>query len=420
VKTVATDAQVIDPDVEVLLVVHPQNLSDNTLYAIDQFVMRGGRLMVMVDPYSEAQAATPGPQGMPVEDTASQLDKLLNAWGIMVDAKSAVGDLGGAWRVRGNSADRVQAVDYVAWFNIRDTGINQADPANAEISQVTVASAGSIMKKEGAAIELTPLLQSSARSGSVPLDKLRMPDPARILAEFRPEGGPRTIAARARGMLTSAFAGPPEPLAGTPRPENFPAHKAATDAPANLVIVADTDMLADRFWVRVQDFFGQQEATPFADNGAFLGNVIGTLAGGDALIGLRSRGGSIRPFDRVEAMQKDAEARFRQTERTLQQRLEETEKKLRDLRAGGQAATAGGASAAVITPEQRAAIDGLRKDIVATRQQLRIVQLDLRRDIGALQDNLRLFNIVLVPALLTLLAVVWGIARNRRRARARA
>lgn len=418
VKTVPTDAQVIDPEIQVLLVVHPQNLSDNTLYAIDQFVMRGGRLMVMVDPYSEAQAATPGPDGQPPQDVSSQLDKLLNAWGITVDTGRAVGDQAGAWRVRANPNDRVQAVDYVAWFNIRDAGINQSDSADAEIAQVTVASAGSIGKKDGASIELTPLLQSSARSGPVPLDKLRMPDPARILAEFKPEGGAATIAARARGMLRSAFTGPPEPVAGTPRPENFPPYKAATDAPANLVVIADTDIMADRFWVRVQDFFGQQEATPFADNGAFIANVVGTLAGGDALIGLRSRGGSIRPFDVVDAMQKDAEARFRQTERGLQQKLEDTEKKLRELRVGG--GGQGASAQAIITPEQRATIDALRKEIVDTRQKLRSVQLDLRRDIGALQDNLRLFNIVLVPALLTIFAVIWGVVRNRRRARARA
>ena len=416
VKTVAADAQVIDPDIQVLLLVHPQNLSDNTLYAIDQFVMRGGRLMVMVDPYSEAQASTPGPDGQPSTETASQLNKLFEAWGIKVDTSRAIGDLGGAWRVRGGGADRSQPVDYVAWFNMRDAGINQADPANAEIQQVTVASAGTIGKQDGATIEITPLLQSSARSGWVALDKLRQPDPARILADFKPDAGVQTVAARARGMLTSAFTAPPEPVQGAPRPENFPAHKASTDAPANMVIVADTDLLADRYWVRLQEFFGQQEATPFADNGAFLANIVGTLAGGDALIGLRSRGGSLRPFDMVEAMQKDAEARFRQTERGLQQKLEETEKKLRELRVGGQNATA----QAVITPEQRATIDALRKEIVDTRQKLRSVQLDLRRDIGALQGNLRLFNIVLVPALLTIFASVWGIARNRRRARARA
>jgi ABC-type uncharacterized transport system involved in gliding motility auxiliary subunit len=432
VKTVPADAQVIDPDIQVLLLIHPQDLSNNTLYAIDQFVMRGGRLMVMVDPYSEAQASTPGPDGAPPQNTGSQLDKLFDAWGIKVDGTRVVGDPAGAWRVRANPNDRVQAVDYIAWFNMRDAGINQADPANAEIQQISVASAGAITKKDGATIEMTPLLQSSARSGFVALDKLRMPDPARILAEFKPEGGPATIAARARGMLKSAFDAAPPPVEGTPRPENFPAHRAATEAPANLVIVSDTDMLSDRFWVRVQDFFGQQEATPFADNGAFLANVIGTLAGGDALIGLRSRGGSIRPFDMVETMQKDAEARFRQTERALQQKLEDTEKKLRELRQGGAQASgaqasgaqASGAQAttaqAIITPEQRATIDSLRKEMVDTRQKLRSVQLDLRRDIGGLQDMLRLFNIVLVPALLTFLAVIWGIMRNRRRARTRA
>ncbi len=422
VKTVPVDAQVIDADIQVLLVIHPQSLSDNTLYAIDQFVMRGGRLMVMVDPHSEAQAATAGPQGMPSPITGSELDKLLNAWGIQVETTRAVGDLAGAWRVRANPGDRVQAVDYVAWFNLRDTGINQGDPANAEITQVTVASAGAITKKAGATIEIQPLLQSSARSGWLAVEQLRQPDPSRILAEFKPEGGSATIAARARGMLTSAFTAPPAPAEGTPRPENFPAHKAATEAPANLVIVADTDMLMDRFWVRVQEFFGEQQATPFADNGAFLANVIGTLAGGDALIGLRSRGGAIRPFDRVDTMQKDAEARFRQTERALQTKLEDTEKKLRELRVGNPGAAAGSAAPAqaIITPEQRSAIDALRKEIVETRQKLRSVQLDLRRDIATLQNNLRLFNIVLVPALLTLLAGIWGFTRNRKRARARA
>ncbi|MSP04144.1 MAG: ABC transporter [Acetobacteraceae bacterium] len=422
VKTVPEDAQVIDADIQVLLVIHPQDLPDTTLYTIDQFVMRGGRLMVMVDPLSEAQGATPGPGGQPALVTGSQLDKLLDAWGVKVETSRAVGDLGGAWRVRANPNDRIQAVDYVAWFNMRDAGINQADPANAEIQQVTVASAGAISKKDGASIEILPLLQSSSRSGFVALDKLRQPDPARILAEFEPAGGPATIAARARGMLKSAFEAAPPAPEGTQRPENFPAHIPATQAPANLVIVADTDLLADRYWVRVQEFFGEQQATPFADNGAFLANVVGTLAGGDALIGLRARGGSVRPFERVDAMQRDAEARFRQTERTLQQSLEGAEKKLRELRQGS---TAGGAQAsatpqAIITPEQRAAIDALRKEMLVTRQKLRNVQLDLRRDISALQNNLRLFNIVLVPAVLTVLAIIWGITRNRRRARARA
>jgi ABC-type uncharacterized transport system involved in gliding motility auxiliary subunit len=418
VKPVATDAQVIDPDIQVLLVAEAQNLSDATLYAIDQFVMRGGRLMVMVDPWSEAMAATPSPNGMPPTDTSANLKKLFDAWGIQFDPTKVVGDLTGAWRVRANPDERVQSVNYVAWFNIRD-GINHDDPATADLQQVTVASAGAITKAPNASIEFTPLLTSSARSGEIAVDQVKMPDPSKILADFKPEGGPRVIAARIHGTLKSAFSGPPELGKDQKRPDSFPAYKAQTDAPANVVVVADSDILADRFWVRISDFFGQQTAMPFSDNGPFVANLVGTLAGGDALIGLRSRGDTSHPFILVNQMQSEAEAKFRQTEQGLQKHLDDTEKQLRSLRQG----PAGGDQAgteAVITPEQRAAIDAARKDIVDTRQQLRVVQYNLNRDISRLETELRIFNIVLVPALLAIVAIVLSIMRRRRRARARA
>ena len=228
VKTVATDAQVIDPDIQVLLVAEAQNLSDATLYAIDQFVMRGGRLMVMVDPWSEAMASAPSPTGMPPTDTSSNLKKLFDAWGIAFDPTKVVGDLTGAWRVRAGPDERVQAVNYVAWFNIRD-GINHDDPATADLQQVTVASSGALGKAANAAIEFTPLLTSSARSGELAVDQVKMPNPAKVLADFKPEGGPRVIAARIRGMLKSAFTGPPELAKDQKRPENFPEYKAQTD-----------------------------------------------------------------------------------------------------------------------------------------------------------------------------------------------
>ena len=416
VKTVATDAQVIDPDIQVLLVAEAQNLSDPTLYAIDQFVMRGGRLMVMVDPWSEALAATPNPTGMPPTDTHSDLKKLFDAWGIAFDPTKVVGDLTGAWRVR--SEDRVQAVNYVAWFNIRE-GINHDDPATADLDQVTVASSGFLAKAPNATIDFTPLLSSSARSGLLSVDQVKMPEPAKVLADFKPEGGPRVIAARVHGVLKSAFTEPPELAKDQKRPDNFPAFKAQTDGPANLVVVADSDILADRFWVRTADFFGQQTATPFADNGPFVANLIGTLAGGDALIGLRSRGDTNHPFVLVNEMQSEAEARFRQTEQGLQKHLEDVQKQLQTLRQGSGGAADKAPAEAVITPEQRAAIDAARKDIVDTRQQLRAVQLELNHDISRLETWLRVLDIVLVPAVLTVVAISLGLLQRRRRARAR-
>jgi ABC-type uncharacterized transport system involved in gliding motility auxiliary subunit len=416
VRNVPLDVQVIDPAIQVLVLAHAQNLSDNTLYAIDQFVMRGGRLMAIVDPHSEAQAAVPNPQtGMPPSDTGSNLARLFDAWGIAFEDKRVVGDLKGAWRVRGSPGDRNQVVDYVAWFNIRD-GLNTNDPATAELTQVTVASSGALSRKEGATVEFTPLLTSSDLSGWVTLEQVKnMPDPGRILAGFKPEGGPKVIAARVRGELASAFTEAPPPPAEAREKVDLPAHLAKTDGAANMVVVADSDILADRFWVRVQDFFGQQEATPFSDNGPFVANLAGTLAGGDALIGLRSRGASLRPFELVENMQRTAETRFRQTEQELTKHLDETQKKLAELRTGR---GSGGANA-VISEQQRETIDALRRDIGDTRAKLRNVQLELRRDIRTLETELRLFNIVLVPAVLAALAVVLGIARRRRRARAR-
>jgi ABC-type uncharacterized transport system involved in gliding motility auxiliary subunit len=355
---------------------------------------------------------------MPPTDTSSNLKKLFDAWGIVFDATKVVGDLTGAWRVRANADERVQAVNYVAWFNIRD-GINHDDPASADLQQVTVASAGSLGKAPNASIEFTPLLASSARSGEIAVDQVKTPNPSKVLAEFKPEGGPRVIAARVRGVLKSAFTGPPELAKDQKRPENFPEYKAQTDGPANLVVVADSDILADRFWVRVSDFFGQQTAMPFSDNGPFVANLIGTLAGGDALIGLRSRGDTNHPFVLVNQMQSEAEAKFRQSEQALQKHLDDTEKQLRALRQGPGGSEQTSAQA-VITPEQRAAIDAARKDIVDTRQQLRVVQLNLNRDISRLETELRVLNIVLVPALLAIVAIVLGVLRSRRRARARA
>jgi ABC-type uncharacterized transport system involved in gliding motility auxiliary subunit len=316
--------------------------------------------------------------------------------------------------VRANPGDRVQVVEYVAWFNIRD-GISKTDPATADLTQVTVASAGAISKHPGADIEFTPLLSSSDSSALLPVAVVKdNPDPAKILGGFHPEGGPRVIAARVRGVLKSAFTGPPDAAAGQTRPATLPPFRATTEGPANLVVVADSDILADRFWVRVQDFFGQSQATPFSENGPFVANLIGTLAGGDALIGLRSRGDALRPFTLVDDMQHRAEARFRQTQQTLEAHLQDTQKQLTALRQGDAGAQA------TITPEQRAAIDTARQEIVSTRRQLRAVQLDLKRDIDRLETEFRVFDIVLVPALLAVLAIVLGLLRNRRRARARA
>ncbi|MDE2335506.1 MAG: ABC transporter, partial [Rhodospirillales bacterium] len=186
--------------------------------------------------------------------------------------------------------------------------------------------------------------------------------------------------------------------------------------PAQLVVIADSDIMADRFWVQTSNFFGQTQATPFSDNGAFVANLVGTLTGSDALLGLRARGVSVRPFTRIDAMQRLAEARFRRTEQALRAHLAAAQKQLTALRTGRGEAGAG----ALITAQQRQAISGLERDMIATRARLRQVQFDLRRSIQSLEDTIRLIDIAAVPLLLVVLAIALGIARARRRTRARA
>jgi ABC-type uncharacterized transport system involved in gliding motility auxiliary subunit len=415
VRDIPTDAPMIAADVNVLLVAHAQDLSDATLYAIDQFVMRGGRLIALSDPHSESQAARPSPGRPPAANTASSLSRLLDAWGIEAPSDKVVLDPRGAWRVRADPRDRVQAVDYLAWFNVPAASLSRDEVATAELQQVTLAAAGEVRAKPGAGITFIPLVSAGPRTQLVDAARVRQePNPARLLAEFRPDGEQRVLIARVRGELASAFADPPE---GAERPADFPAHLPRSNGAANLIVGNDSDLLEDRFWVRVQDFFGQQATRPISDNGALLINLADTMAGGEALIGLRSRGESLRPFDLVEDIRRNAEAQFRQTERSLQERLEATERRLRELRAGpGQ----GQAAAPIITPEQRAEIDRAREEIRRTRGELRQVQLELRRDIEGLEARLRVMNIVLVPLALTILAIVLGVIRARRRAEARA
>ena len=422
VRDVPLDAQVIAPDVQVLLVAHAQNLADATLYAIDQFVMRGGRLIAMVDPHSESQATRPSPGQPPARDTSSNLDRLLNAWGIEAPSDKVILDQRGAWRVRADPRDRIQAVDYLAWINVPPAGLNRQEVATADLAQVTIASAGELRPRAGAAIEFIPLVTSSERSQMVDSARVRdQPNPARLLADFAPDGQARVVVARVRGVLASAFDAPPPPPEGAEREANLPSHRARTEGPANLIVANDADILEDRFWVRVQDFFGQQVTTPFSDNGAFVLNLADSMAGGEALVGLRSRGESLRPFGMVDDIRRSAEAQFRQTERGLQERLEATERRLRELRQGSSANAPGAApSSAVITAEQRAEIDRARDEIRRTRGELRQVQLELRRDIEGLETLLRVINVTLVPALLTIFAIGLGVVRARRRAEARA
>lgn len=414
VRTIGTATDRIAPDVDVLFVVHPKNLPEKTLYAIDQFMMAGGRAVFFVDPYSEADASIPDPSGMPKLETASALPRLFDAWGIEFSAEQVVGDRRAARRVNAGTGNQVVPVDFVVWLNLQRQNLNQDLPVTGELQQLFLASAGALGLKDGAGLSMVPLITTSAEAQMIAVDSLRpRPDPMRLLRDYQPGGEPKVLAARFQGPLDSAFPeGRPAVEGETEAPKDLPEHRVRSQGEAMFAIVADTDLLDDRFWVRVQDFFGQQVAAPFANNGDFVMNLLESLSGSSALVDLRGRGMIARPFTVMEEMRREADRRFRAQEEALQERLQESLARLEELRSKD--APGGGA---ILTNAQRAEIAKIQEDILDARRELRAVQRSLREDIDALQTRLLFLNIGLVPLLVVLAAILVGLARATRRRR---
>jgi ABC-type uncharacterized transport system involved in gliding motility auxiliary subunit len=430
VKPLAANIDAIPPDIDVLMLVHPQNLSDKTLYAIDQFGLKGGKILAFVDPYSELQASHPNQLHQPGSPTASNLARLFKAWGFEVPANTVAGDRRDAQRVgvpgpRGGS----RPLDYVAWLNLKSGNLNREDMITADLSHINMASSGIIEPVGGAKTHVEPLITTSPDSMKIPAEKLAgIPDVAELLAEFKPDNKRYILAAHVTGMADSAFPdGPPkapepdkakakEGQAEPPKPAEQPSATGEplkqSAQPINVVVVADTDILDDKFWLQKQEFFGQRVLVPTANNGDFVANAIEVLAGGDDLVGLRTRGTSARPFEIVEQIQSEAQARYSAEERTLQAKLKDTQAKLASLTGKDQAD-----APKTLSPEQTKAIEEFRAEMVQTRRQLRDVQAALRSDIGRLKTGLEFLDIALIPIIVAVAAIVLGAIRLRRRHR---
>ena len=422
-RSLVPNAAQIDGDVDVLMIVHPKGLSEAALYAIDQYVLGGGKAVIFVDPHAEADPPTSPMLAMPGE-TSSNLTKLLDAWGVSVSPDKVVGDKDSAIRVSvpARSGGGTEIADYLAWMSFGESNIDDGDIVTADLSRMIFASAGTIRRKSDATVEVTPLVFSSRQAMEIDTDRIRfVPDPIGLWADFKSADEIFVIAARLRGTVPSAFPdGPPsakedEAKAEKPAGDASPgkAHLAESVEPINLILVADTDLLRDQFWVQIRDFFGQQVAVRSSGNADFVINAIENLSGGNALIGLRSRGDSARPFDLVRGLQQDAEARFRKREQELEGKLNETEKKLAELQTGK--AQDGDF---ILSKEQEQAIEDFRAEMVAIRRDLRNVQLALRRDIDRLDAWLKFVNIGLIPLLIAAAAIVLGVLRRRRRRQA--
>lgn len=407
----ASKPEEIDDKLSTLILAHPKDLSPQAQYAIDQYVLKGGRLIVFADPYSETMAAMPNPmtgQPMPGGDQSSLLPELFKAWGIEVQAGKFVADLSMAQRVQTGRPGAAAVADYIPWLAIPGERLSQDDVVTAELTQLNAASMGAIRKLDGGTTTLTPLITSSKQAMLMDTADLQGDPNPQVLAEkFKATGETYTMAARISGPAKTAFPG------GAPA-DTKTAGPQVTDSakPINVLLVADADMLDDRFWVRTQQMMGQSMYVPIAANADLLVNAIDNMSGSGDLIGLRSRGRSQRPFEVIDNMRRVAEQQFLARQRALEQKLETTQKQLAELQSKAQ-----DQSNALLSAEQEAAITTFRDDLLSTRRELRGVQRELNRDIEGLQVFVKFINIGLMPLLAALVAVGLAIVWRRRRIR---
>lgn len=404
-RFLGTDVDEVPQDIEVMLVVHPKNLSDKTLFAIDQFALRGGRILMFLDPVSEEDPVARDPTNPAASSRASNPARLLEPWGIELLDGAVATDIQAATRVTVAGGLQPQTVDYVAWLTLKANNFNRGDFIAGGLDQINMATAGVLKKLEGGSTTVTPIIETSDRAMLVESSFFQTaPNPADMLKGYKPGTEKLMLAARVSGKVKSAFPhGAPVKLeSGTP------ALTESKDA-VNVILVADSDMLADRFWVDVRNFFGQRMIMPRASNASFVINALDHLSGSNDLIGLRSRGEFSRPFEKVKEIQRDAEKRFLDKEKELREKLRETERKISELQGQKQAG-----NAMMVSNEQRQEMEKFRTEQVRTRKELRTVQHELRKNIEALGTQLKFLNIGLMPALVVLLAIGIGMVRNRR------
>ena len=447
-KTIAKDAKEIPADIGVLMVVQPEGLSADTAYAIDQFALSGGKVLAFVDPVAEAhRQGNPMMMMMQGPPDLSEFEKLLKAWGVAFDPKTVVGDISRARRVQFGGGPRASVTEYVLWLGLDRRNLDERDLLAGGIERLNFASAGFLERAADATTQFSPIIRTTADAMQIPAESVSMmPDAVGLLRNYKRGGRPLVLAARISGEAKSAFPDGAAASAARSQEADKAADKAlakasrqgqAAKAPdaredigsrrarlgpsqahrpsgkINVVVVADSDFLNDQFWVEVREFLGQQVAIPNSHNGAFVLGALENLSGSDALISLRGRGISDRPFELVAELRRDAEERFRNKEQVLTARLREVQTKLAGLEKQGDSENL------VLTDKDRQEIEKFRGDMLAVRRELREVKRELRKDIDRLDGVLKFANIAAVPLLIGIAGIGWAAYRRRRTPRRR-
>ncbi len=414
------DVQVLSPadealpdDLDGLLVVHPRSLSDTLLYAIDQYVLAGGKLVALVDPHCEVDMteATPQNRGMGI-NRSSDLNRLFNAWGFEMVPNRVAGDRANALPVQAQTSTTGGTTDYVAWMDLGSAFLADEDPTTSLLDSVRLIAPGSLRATEGATTTFEPLLTTSDDAMEVDTSMMMfLPDPQRLLDTFVSGGEPLTLMARVSGEVPSAFpdGAPGDAPAEGEQPAEDGTHLAASNGPIHVIAISDADFLYDQWWLQ-RSLFGMRKVQ---DNCDLVLNALENLTGGSELLSIRARGKYSRPFDRVEELRKEAERKFRDKEQGLMEKERQIAEEIRQLQSEKDPNDP--AAQVFLSPEQVERLEEAQVAQRETRKELREVRLNLDREIEALGLSLKALNILGMPLLVTLFACGLGFWRMMRR-----
>lgn len=407
VEQIQATGDEIPADTDLIILFHPKNLSDALLYAVDQYVLKGGNLIAFVDPLALMDNPRQGPQ-------PSWPKKLFDAWGLEMDSGKVVADYNYATRLRNQNN---QPETNPMWLSLGPQTFNSDNIVTAELENALMPLAGAITRKADSPHNFEPLLTSSTNAALVESFKHSLPVNT-LRRDFKPAGKPFNLAVKVTGKFKSAFPdGPPKKSSADDKTDEAAAKQAPAglteaSASATLFVFADSDMLYDGYYVSRQNFLGMQIANIFNDNLNLLLNTSELLTGSDALIGIRSRGSFERPFLRVKALEQKAQAKWLDREQELVRKVEATNEKLRALESRKDAS-----QKTIISPEQEAEIAKFQQEKIRIKHELKLVRRNLRSDIDALGRTLKVINIFLMPLLVSLVGIAYALYRHRKVAR---
>lgn len=394
-RAIASNAKKLADNLDMLLIVAPDELSDELAFAIDQFALSGKPVVVFADPFSEVNSRNP----TGLAKNGKNFLKLLSGWGADIAADKVVADPQNSRRIQFSSPTGPVIVNYIVWLSYNERSLDRGDAIFSKVKRLMIATPGEIKLNKSAGTKLQALIRTGKKTSLLSTDLMVPPNPIKLLNGFLADDKEKILAARFNGVAKASDFGTKQSVPGQKKDGNI-----------NVIVVADADMLFDSFWARRSNSGGQQGIVPIANNQDMLLNILENMSGGAALSGLRGRGIESRPFIVVQNLQRRAELRYRKRERVLTDKLKLAQKKLIDI----QSSAAKGQ--VVISDEDKTAILNIRQEVVSVRRGLRGVQRSLNRDIERLELRVQLINTIGIPVAILFGAFLWfGLGRRRRK-----